>query len=98
MESQAVSPQELIRQAVIEVVNLPEADLLLVIHFVRSLKEQQVDSSSVSDIRAEARRLAFDMANLPRAEVQTRFRAIAERIRAQAIARGTAIAEDWEGD
>lgn len=94
-------PQSLVREAVIEVAQLPDQDLLVVMQFMRELRERQTISAprpSVSEIRAEAKRLAADMGNLSRAEVMAHFRTTTECIRAQAVTDGTAIEGDWRGD
>ncbi len=101
MQVQALPPQEIVRRAVIEVASLPEKDLVLVIEFVADLKQSRTGDSqrpSASEILARARQRAAEMASLPREEVFARFMAAAERIRAQAVANGTAIEGDWEGD
>ena len=53
---------------------------------------------SPAEIVAEARRQAALLADVPRAEVVTRFEALVDEIRQQAIAKGTAIEGDWLGD
>lgn len=94
-------PANLVREAVIEVAQLPDQDLLQVMQFVRELKERQIIAPrrpSVAEIRAEAKRLAAEMGDMSREEVMAQFRASTERIRLQAIADGTAIEGDWQGD
>lgn len=101
MDVSVASPQDLVREAVIEVAQLPDQDLRLVVQFVRELKQRPtvpVVGSSVAAIRAEAKRLAAEMGDMPRAEAMTEFRATIERIRRQAIADGAAIEGDWSGD
>ena len=48
-------------------------------------------------MRAEARRRGGLLQDVPRAEIMARFRELAEEIRQEAIAKGTAIEGDWEG-
>jgi hypothetical protein len=94
-------PANLVREAVIEVAQLPDQDLLLVMQFVRKLKQRQtmsVQRPSVAEISAEAKRLAAEMGDMSREEVMAQFRATTERIRLQAIADGTAIEGDWQDD
>jgi hypothetical protein len=50
-------PANLVREAVIEVAQLPDQDLLQVMQFVRELKQRQTKSArrpSVAEIRAES--------------------------------------------
>ncbi len=101
MSAQALSSQALVRQTVIEVALLPEPDLARVMEFVRRLKDERITAerqTSATEIRNEAERLASEMAHLSRDDVMLRFRDTLERIRTQAIANGTAIDGDWNGD
>jgi hypothetical protein len=101
MTAETVFPQDLVRRAVIEIARLPENDLLLVIEFVADLKQMRAAAPAkvaAAQIRAEAQRRAAQLGNLSREELVARFNAVTERIRAQAIANGTAIEGDWEGD
>jgi hypothetical protein len=93
--------QDVVRQAVIEVARLPEQDLLRVLAYIDDLKVQRTRSTAlplVAEIRAEADRLAAGMEHQPRQEVMAQFHGTLERIRAQAVAAGTAIDGDWQGD
>lgn len=81
--------------------SLPAEDLELVTAFVTSLKQRQTVPMPRLDavaMRIEAQRRAAALRDVPRAELVTRFQAVADDIRQQAIAQGTAIAGDWEGD
>ncbi len=49
-------------------------------------------------IRAEARRRAQELKQIPRTEIVTRFRKLAEEIRQTAIAKDEAIEGDWLDD
>jgi hypothetical protein len=94
-------PANLVREAVIEVAQLPDQDLLQVMQFVRELKQRQTIAArrpSVAEIRAKAKRLAAEIGDMSRAEVMAQFHATTERIRHQAIADGTAIEEDWQSN
>lgn len=98
---QETLPQNLVREAVLEVAQLPDRDLVLVVQFVRELKRRRGSATprpSVAEVRAEARRLAFEMASLSPEQVMAHFRETLEHIRAQAVAEGTAIEGDWQGD
>lgn len=100
MASNVLSPQDLVRQAVIEVANLPEQELLQVLAYIGLLKEQHggAEASEVAAIRAEADRLAAGMKGQARADVMMQFQATLNAIRAQAIAQGTAIDGEWLRD
>ena len=81
---------------------LPEEDLPLVAEFVDYLKRRCQATPrrrlSVTEMRAEAGRRACLLREVPRDEVVARFRELAEEIRQEAIAKGTAIEGDWSGD
>ncbi len=84
-----------------ELTQLPEEDLPLVVEFVEFLKQRQarpVHRLSLAEMRAEAHRRAALLQNVPREEIVARFRELAEEIRQEAIAQGTAIEGDWVGD
>lgn len=101
MCAQALSSQALVRQTVIEVALLPEPDLARVMDFVRHLKDERMAAerqAAASEIRVEAEQLASEIATLSRDEIMLRFRETLERIRSQAIANGTTIDGDWNGD
>lgn len=79
--------------------SLTAEDLELVAAFVASLKQRQTPPTPRLDaatMRIEAQRRAAALRDVPRAELVTRFQAVAEDIRQQAIAQGTAIERDWE--
>ncbi len=97
MALQTLAPQDLVRKAVIEVAQLPEKDLVAVMEFVSHLKRQG-DRPSVSEIKAEAERLSGQLKNLPRNELMKRFQDNLDAIRANAIAKGTSLDKEWEGD
>jgi hypothetical protein len=94
--------QGMIGHVASELARLPEEDLPLVIEFVDYLKRQrQVTPQqrlSIAEMRAEARRRARLLREVPRAEIIPRFQELTEEIRQEAIAKGTAIEGDWRGD
>lgn len=93
--------QQLLEQVSGDLNTLPEEDLALVAAFVDYLKQRHPAPSprlSVAAIRAEAQRRAVALQTVPRAELVTRFQEVAEAVRQQAIAQGTAISGDWERD
>ena len=84
-----------------ELTQLSEEDLPLVVEFVEFLKQRQaksVQSLTLAEMRAEARRRAALLQNVPREEIVARFRELTKEIRQEAIAQGTAIEGDWVGD
>ena len=62
------------------------------------LSPAETSSSSVETMRAEARRRATLLRDVPREEIVARFLELAEEIRREAIAKGTAVEGDWQGD
>jgi hypothetical protein len=92
--------QDLVRKAVIEVAQLPENELLVVIEIVGDLKKQRAQKkrSAAADLVARARQRAAETSRLSRAEMMERFSRTLETIRAEAIAKGTAIEGERESD
>ena len=97
MDAQALAPQDLVRKAVIEVAQLPENDLVAVMEFVARLK-QQSRRPIVAEIKAEADRLSAQLQNMPRQELMKRFQDNLDAMRADAIAKGTALEKELESD
>ncbi|OIN91680.1 MAG: hypothetical protein COS37_02850 [Anaerolineae bacterium CG03_land_8_20_14_0_80_58_20] len=100
MNADTLAPQELIRKAVIEVANLPENELLIVIEMVDTLKKQRArpNRELAAELLARAKARAAEMSHLSREEVMERFSKSLDAIRAEAIAKGTAIEGEWEND
>lgn len=96
------SAQAIIGGVALRLVQLPLEDIRLVAQMVARLQQQHqaAPSSGLStaEIVAEARRRAALLSDVPRAEIAARFETLAEEIREQAIAQGTAIEGDWLGD
>ena len=96
------SVQAIIGGVALRLVQLPMEDVRLVAQMVARLQQQRqaVTSHRLSpvEIVTEARRRAALLSDVPRAEIAARFEALAEEIREQAIAQGTAIEGDWLGD
>lgn len=91
----------LVRQVVSELTRLPEEDLSLVVEFVEFLKQRRAAPTqwlSPAEMRAEARRRATLLRDVPREEIVARFRELTKEIRQEAIAKGMAIEGDWIGD
>lgn len=89
--------QSLLRRTVVEVASLPDDDLAILLEVVALLKQHRANEMT-ADIRQAARRRAMDLRGLPRDQLAAQLREVGERIRAQAIASGTAIDGDWQGD
>lgn len=100
MTSQAPAPQDLIRKAVVEVAQLPENELLIVIEMVDNLKRQRSHPNRdlASKIITQAKTRAMETSHLSRDELMKEFSNALEAIRSDAISKGTAIEEEWEGD
>ncbi len=91
---------DLVRRAVIEVAQLPENELLVVIEMVGDLKKQRAQKkrATAAELVARARQRATEISHLSREEMMERFSQTVEAIRAEAIAKGTAIDGEWESD
>jgi len=100
MNADTLAPQELVRKAVIEVAQLPEKELLIVIETVETLKKQRArpNRELAAQIVARAKARAAEMSHLSREEAMERFAKSLDAIRADAIAKGTAIEGEWEDD
>ena len=100
MNASTPTTETMLRQLLADVARLPNEDLPLVVEFVGKLAHKpRPVRPSVAAIRAEAKRRAAQMGDVPRAELVARFLQVADEIRAEAIARGAAIDEEtWEGD
>ncbi len=96
------SPQDLVRQAVMQVVTLPDQDLVAVMELIADLKAQaqarETRRQQAAALLARAKQRAAELQHLPRPELLARFEASLERIRLAAIANGTALDEDLQGD
>ncbi len=79
----------LIGRVALELTKLPEQDLPLVVEFVDYLQRRQAAPQgvlSVAEMRAEARRRAGLLRQVPRHEIVARFRELTEEIRREATA------------
>lgn len=99
MNVQMLTPQNLVRQAVIEVAQLPENELLVILETIASLKEQRArpNRERAAQIVARARTRALDTEQLPREVLFQQFNETLENIRAQAVAKGIAIEDEEQG-
>ena len=102
LDRPTAAAQALIGGVALRLVQLPLNDITLVAQMVTRLQQRRQDAAprrlSPAEIVTEARRQAALLSDVPRAEIAARFEALAEEIRGQAIARGTAIEGDWLGD
>ncbi len=97
MNQVQVIDQSLLRRTVVEVANLPDDDLAIVLDVVAFLRQQR-SAEAAADIRRAARQRATALRAQPRDQLAAQLREVGERIRGQAVAAGTAIDGDWEGD
>ncbi|MDW8325733.1 MAG: hypothetical protein RMK99_04120 [Anaerolineales bacterium] len=96
----------LLRQLIIEVARLPDEDLPLVVEFIGKLAQRSqaapgtVSREAIRHIRAEARRRAALMGEVPRAELVQRFLQAADEIRSATAASSPVLLneEEWRGD
>ena len=100
MDSETLAPQDLVRKAVVEVAQLPENELLVVIELVSNLKKQRAhpNRALAAKIVAQARARAAETSHLSREELMKQFGEALEAIRADAIAKGTALEGELEND
>ena len=100
MNAHTLAPQDLVRQAVIEVAQLPENELLIVVEMVDSLKRHRAHSNrkSAAEIVARAKARPAETSHLSRVELMQEFGDALESIRAEAIAKGIAIEGELESD
>ncbi len=93
---------EIVGRIALQLVQLPAEDVSAVAQLVAHLKQQRQPAvprqMSPAEIVAEARKQAALLADVPRAEIVTRFEALVDEIRQQAIAKDTTIEGDWRGD
>lgn len=75
---------------------LPPEDLRLVVDFLDYLEERRPSRSRA--LRAEARRRAELLRDVPREQLAARFAELTEEIRREAIEKGTAVEGDRVGD
>jgi hypothetical protein len=89
-----------IGEAASKLTALPEEDLPVVLEFLDALERRTSPPSSlpVAQIRELAKARAQRLAHVPRDILMARFLELAEDIRQQVIARGTAVDGDWTSD
>ncbi len=96
MAQQTLTPQDLVRKAVVEVAQLPENELLIIIEMIENLKKQRANSNRelAAKIVARAKARASATSHLSHDELMQQFKNTVEAIRADAAVKGTAIEED----
>ncbi len=100
MNTDILASQDLVRKAVIEVAQLQEKELLIIIEMVDTLKKQRArpNRELAEEILSRAKARAVEMSHLSHADVMEKFSNTLDAIRAEAIAKGTAIEGEWEND
>jgi hypothetical protein len=98
MNANAIDTEKLLRQVITSVVQLPPNDLLVVYETIADLKqkESQKPPLTAAEILARAKAHAEEMKHLSHEEAVQRFIDAMDRIRDDAIAKGTAIEGEWE--
>jgi len=101
MDNRSLDTEKLLREVITDVAKLPPNDLLVVYETISDLKQRDKAGQSTfnaDEILARAKERASELSHLTHAEVVQRFIDATDRIRAEAIEKGTAIEEEWEGD
>lgn len=96
----SISIPAVIGQVATGLAQLPEEDIFMVAHLVGRLQQRRPAAAqrSPAELVAAARQQAARLRAAPRAEIAAHFETLAEEIRQQAIAHGTAIEGDWRND
>lgn len=100
MNTNVLDTEKLLRQVITSVAQLPPNDLLVVYETIADLKQKESQKSPLTsaEILARAKARAEEMKHLSREEAMERFSKTLDAIRADAIANGTAIEGELEGD
>lgn len=100
MTTQSPTPQDLIRQAVMEVAQLQENELIVVIEMIGEIKKHRpkTNKGMAAEIVERAKARAAEMSHLSHDEIMQKFSKAMDAIRAEAIEKGTAIEGEWERD
>jgi|GEM_PF-955723 len=94
----------MLKQVMSDILVLQNDELEIVSVLIEKIKasrphaQHKTPRASVSAIRAEAKRRAAALGNVPRAELAARLVKVVDEIRAEAIAKGAAIEGEWKGD
>jgi hypothetical protein len=95
MNAQTPDSDTLLRRVITSIVELPPSDLVVVYETIGDLKQKERTKLIKEEIRARAKTRAREMSHLSREEIYQRFIDATDRIRAEAIAKGTAIEGEW---
>ena len=101
MDSQSLDTEKLLREVITRVAQLPANDLLVLYETISDLENKDKNGKptfNADEILARARARASELGHLSHAEVVQRFIDATDRIRAEAIEKGTAIEGKWESD
>ncbi len=101
MTVQTLNTENLLRQVIASIAQLPPNDLLVVYQMIGDLRQRDKagGSSLTSDeILLRAKTRASEMKHLSHAETVQRFLDVTDHIRADAVEKGTAIEGEWESD
>lgn len=100
MNANIIDSEKLLRQVITSVAQLPPNDLLVVYETIADLKQKESQKLplTAAEIIARAKARAEEMKYLSHEEAVQRFIDTMDRIRAEAIEKGTAIEGEWEGD
>ncbi|MEP7198749.1 MAG: hypothetical protein ABI874_02920 [Chloroflexota bacterium] len=98
MSATTLTERNLVRQAVIEVAQLPEEELLLLVDFLNYLKDQRAQQATRAQIRTEAIQRAERLRRLPREQRAAQLLANLKRLNTEAVAKGVAIEGEWRDD
>ncbi len=94
----------MLKQVMSDILFLQNDELEIVAVLIEKIKasrpptQKETRRPSVALMRAEAKRRAVALGNVPRAELATRLVKVIDEIRAEAIAKGAAIEGEWKGD
>lgn len=96
----ARAPSAMIGQVALKLTELAIEDLRLVVDLVDRLQRpaEPHQPLSTTEIRELAKHRAALLNEVPREQVAAHFAEIAEEIRQEAMAKGTAIEGDWRDD
>lgn len=101
MDTPTLDTEKLLRQVLTSIAQLPPNELLIVYETISDLKQKDKSkqpSMTADEILARAKVRVSEMSHLSHAEAAQRFIEATERIRAEAIEKGTAIEGEWERD
>jgi hypothetical protein len=100
MNENTLDNETLLRQVLTSIAQLSPNDLLVIYETIRDLKQKETGKTSLTadEILLRAKARAVEMRNLSHEQIVQRFIDATERIRADAIAKGTAIEGEWERD